>query len=587
MTPTREATAARAARFTARHASLRWLLRLLLLLVSIEGTLRLGSCLLEKFELRSGSGAGADLLCVGDSNTFGIGAPPGASYPDQLQALLAAAGDRRKVANLGVPGFGSRQIVDRLEAALANARPSAVLFLGGYNDTTRSADLLSVGVPPPERSLLQRLLAAVGSMRTVRVMVAAYRIARHDRAHSEYGGASATALPVAEGVPHAKWRVEFARARAAGSAALADWLQMFWRTQIPERMHAAFDELRAQPDFAKVADLFHYPLEEVEWELRWLETGEARELAGPFPDGDALRFAGYAAACRELSEGRIEEARRAFLAGPPLNDLPWGKVASQVEVAWATLLARRFGDARRELSAALAASCAISPKLAEPALLGASVLSHLLSSDAARCVDAPDFDAKRWEALCSYYHDPVGREWMAAAELVDAAKGGDDAARAAVLDKTRGRFPTVRTRPLRWLLAHPAVSFAAIRDGIELEPCRFAWMGVCPILFRSVGEQEFATLTGIQHDRLERLAREYRFEVVVLTYLADDSAMINARLRTVAAEKGWTLADVHAAHPLDEIYADDRRRCFSDDRAHPNSAGYALEARAAFDALRR
>jgi lysophospholipase L1-like esterase len=586
MTPTRDASGGGPTRFTARHAWSRWLLRALFVLVSVEGTLRLGSSLLECFERRSRPGA-AEILCVGDSNTYGIGAPPGSSYPDQLQELLAAAGDGRRVANLGVAGFGSRQIVDRLGAALAGGHPSAVLFLGGFNDVTRSTDLLAIGRPALERSFLRRVADAIGSTRTARVAAAAWRLATHDLAHVEFGGASATALPVAAAVPREKWDAEFARARVADSAALADWLQMFWRTQIPERMRTAFDALRARPDFARVAALFHYSLAEVEWELRWLESGEAGALPDARGNDEKARFARYASACRELAGGRIDAARRALDEGPPLNDLPWGRVAAQVEVAWATLLERRFGDAQRELSAALAASCSISPRIAETALLGASLLSHLLASDGARRADAPGYDAKRWEDLYWYDDDPVGREWMAAAELVDAAKGGGAAERAAALARARKRFAEVRTRPLRWLLARPAATFAEIRDGIELEPCRFAWMGICPILFRSVGEAEFTALTAVEHDRLDLLARERGFKVVVLTYLADDTRMINERLRTVAAEKHWTLADVHAAHPLSEIYADDRRRYFSDDRAHPNAAGYALEAKAAFEALRR
>jgi len=37
---------------------------------------------------------------------------------------------------------------------------------------------------------------------------------------------------------------------------------------------------------------------------------------------------------------------------------------------------------------------------------------------------------------------------------------------------------------------------------------------------------------------------------------------------------------------LSDLYADERRTWFSPDRSHPNEAGYALEARAVFDALR-
>ena len=136
------------------------------------------------------------------------------------------------------------------------------------------------------------------------------------------------------------------------------------------------------------------------------------------------------------------------------------------------------------------------------------------------------------------------------------------------------------------MLAHPGATLEELRAGLELEPCRVAWMGVCPILFRVVGGEEFARIVAPEHDRLARLAQEHGFRVVVLTYLADDNAFVNERLRTVAMEKRWALADVHARLALSDLYADERRTWFSPDRSHPNEAGYALEARAVFDALR-
>jgi lysophospholipase L1-like esterase len=136
------------------------------------------------------------------------------------------------------------------------------------------------------------------------------------------------------------------------------------------------------------------------------------------------------------------------------------------------------------------------------------------------------------------------------------------------------------------VIAHPGTTLDELRAGLELEPVRVAWMGICPILFRLVGSEEFARNVAREHDRLERIAKERGFRVVVLTYLADDVAFINERLRTVAAEKRWALADVHARLALPDLYADDRRTYFSPDCCHPNEAGYALEARAVFDALR-
>jgi len=327
---------------------------------------------------------------------------------------------------------------------------------------------------------------------------------RGDRAHREYGGADATALPPAAGVPCERWDAEFARARASGSAALGDLLQMFWRTQDPARMRVAFDAASAQPDFDAMKRLFLHPVDEIEWELAWLEGAPLPPL--PARPGSRLAdaYARYAAACVDLAEGRLDAARRRFTSEDRIDDGPWGRCLQQTLAAWALLMERDWRAAERE----------------------------------------------------------------------------------ATLARVRKRFQEPRTKPLRWVFAHPGATLDELRAGLELEPCRVAWMGVCPILFRMVGGEEFARIVSLEHDRLERIAKERGFRVVVLTYLADDVAYMNEQLRTVAAEKRWSLADVHARLALPDLYADDRRTYFSPDRCHPNEAGYALEARAVFDALR-
>jgi lysophospholipase L1-like esterase len=569
------------------HAWLRVAVRLLLFLVSVELSLALAAFLLERLELRAAPPS-AEIVCIGDSNTFGIGAPAGRSYPDQLQELLAAAGDPRRVANLGVPGFCTRQIVDRLEETCRGSPPACVVFLGGFNDMNRAADLLRADSEEP--SLGQRIGAAFLHLRTVRVARAAWSVVRGDRAHREYGGADATALPPAAGVPRERWAAEFARARAAGPAALGDWLQMLWRTQDPAWMRAAFDALRARPDFDATKRLFRYPVDEVEWELAWLGGAPLPPLA-PHPESrEADAYARYAAACGDLAGGRLDAARRRFSSEDRIDNGPWGRCLQRTLAAWALLMERDWRAADRELAAALADSRDLSPQVALPALLGATALAHVLSEDpAARLADSASRagrPANEWRDRGWWDDDPIGREWMAVAEFADAVKGGTAAEREATLARARKRFQEPRTKPLRWVLAHPGATLDELRAGLELEPCRVAWMGVCPILFRMVGGEEFARIVAPEHDRLERSAREHGFRVVVLTYLADDNAFVNERLRTVAAEKRWALADVHARLALSDVYADDRRTHFSPDRSHPNEAGYALEARAVFDALR-
>jgi hypothetical protein len=70
-----------------------------------------------------GVGDRADLLAVGDSMTFG----EGVGEDETWSALLEAATGRR-VVNAGVPGYGSRQMTERLRVELGRRSPRAVLM---------------------------------------------------------------------------------------------------------------------------------------------------------------------------------------------------------------------------------------------------------------------------------------------------------------------------------------------------------------------------------------------------------------------------------------------------------------------------
>ena len=60
------------------------------------------------------------VLCMGDSFTFGSGAPRGFSYPEQLSGLLELACRKKlyTVYNEGRPGMNSSQLLDRLEDSM-------------------------------------------------------------------------------------------------------------------------------------------------------------------------------------------------------------------------------------------------------------------------------------------------------------------------------------------------------------------------------------------------------------------------------------------------------------------------------------
>jgi len=76
--------------------------------------------------------AGATVLALGDSLTFGLGAAPEASYPEVLARLTGW-----KVVNAGVSGDTSAQALARLPALLEEHRPALVVVSIGGNDFLR------------------------------------------------------------------------------------------------------------------------------------------------------------------------------------------------------------------------------------------------------------------------------------------------------------------------------------------------------------------------------------------------------------------------------------------------------------------
>lgn len=117
---------------------------LVLALVVLELLLQVGAFVASSRPAAApAAGAGAPILCVGDSYTYGLGATASEhSYPGELQAALqqrlgAAA---PAVVNAGWPGQNSREALLRLDALLEQKRPQLVCVLIGLNDTwTRPA----------------------------------------------------------------------------------------------------------------------------------------------------------------------------------------------------------------------------------------------------------------------------------------------------------------------------------------------------------------------------------------------------------------------------------------------------------------
>jgi len=76
--------------------------------------------------------AGAIVLAIGDSVTFGTGAAPGEDYPTQLASLTGWT-----IHNHGIPGDTSVGVKARIDEALAETKPALVILEIGGNDFLR------------------------------------------------------------------------------------------------------------------------------------------------------------------------------------------------------------------------------------------------------------------------------------------------------------------------------------------------------------------------------------------------------------------------------------------------------------------
>jgi lysophospholipase L1-like esterase len=93
------------------------------------------------------------LVCLGDSHTFGIGTLVPYAYPMQLEKLLNSnnPGQKFTVTNLGEPGSDTKAQSESLKFFLKNHKVDGVLWLTGRNNT--DADLTPFKDRPPVRPM--------------------------------------------------------------------------------------------------------------------------------------------------------------------------------------------------------------------------------------------------------------------------------------------------------------------------------------------------------------------------------------------------------------------------------------------------
>ncbi|MFO1055087.1 MAG: GDSL-type esterase/lipase family protein [Planctomycetota bacterium] len=119
---------------------------LLLSALALEGTLQVlafGASIVYAEKRQLPASSGSEVLCIGDSYTFGVGASdPEHSYPGQLQSALGNRSIDIAVRNGGWPGQNSRDVLLKLQSQL-QMKPRVVCVLLGTNDSWSRPDALA------------------------------------------------------------------------------------------------------------------------------------------------------------------------------------------------------------------------------------------------------------------------------------------------------------------------------------------------------------------------------------------------------------------------------------------------------------
>jgi lysophospholipase L1-like esterase len=565
-----------------RSVGIRWGLRVLLALVATELSFRLVAFAQTRWLAGRAQIDGA-IVCLGDSNTFGVGAPRGRSWPDQLRELLVHDGCDRPVANLALPGQSSAKAVDRLEERLPDGVPACVLLLAGVNDGVSEFDV--DGLVERSGGAGRFLGGLLRASTTWRMLETGWHVLRGDLARPEFGAARRIAHDP-NVVSLEDWPSELQHAREDGRSALFACLVKAWWAERADLASEAWRELAARPDFDALASRFLLPREAYEWELRWLQGETPPFLPLSVRKGLRGTYARFTLGCAALAEQQTDVARKAFARVAKDDDPRWQRGFVPMHVAWSLLLDRDWAAALAAFDAALADR---SQRPAVPALawlLAGGACCAALSSDTPSLASWQSQHAAGWRE-CFARSDPethrLAREWALVADEIERRKTGGEppAARSRA-----SRLDAPATAALRWLLCHPEAPFDATRASLPLEPPRASWIGPLRLFLPPVVDVGLDERMAASCRRLAELSRRFGFRVVVVTYLDPALEPIDARLRREAEGAGWPLVDLPRRYDRAELEADAKFRYFSADHSHPNEAGYGLMASAVLEALR-
>ena len=103
--------------------------KIAVLILSVFIGLLLYQFFLSKPEIKHVHTTGENIICFGDSLTFGTGATKGKDYPSQLSSMIS-----RPVLNKGVPGDTTARALARLDRDVLSQSPRIVLITLGGND---------------------------------------------------------------------------------------------------------------------------------------------------------------------------------------------------------------------------------------------------------------------------------------------------------------------------------------------------------------------------------------------------------------------------------------------------------------------